>query len=620
MKKTGNKTRLLSCLLAVLMLLAISACNPPGLDDTQPDNTDSAELEEIPTVPVQLMTREANKWNDFFNSSTIEIDGDGSYSGTIDITETVTFIPMIAISAVGTTVDDLIRDGAEIAPAAYANATVTIDSVAVNGELLVLADNEDVLFVPDDGPLRGEGGGEGYANVQVWNAWYTPNQRINVEESNGVSIADMGGELLRFDDPVTSIAIKFTVNGVGSDIVPEGRTPGRNSDNDDDNGNANIPEPPVDIVITGDFNADITAEQLVAQIGAGWNLGNTLDAYYSERPGEPFHWVDHDNMHDVETAWIGGPENATTHSLIKRVKESGFNAVRIPVTWYKMSGDAPDFTIREEWLSHVQNIVNMAVAEDLYIILNTHHDEYIMRFDEDPAVGERAVTALWTQIAERFKDYDEKLIFEGLNEPRARTNDWNAHGQWNWNGNDDFYITINRWNQAFVNAVRATGGNNQLRHLMLATYGAQSTNGPIGGFELPNEPDSSGTDRFIWSIHVYSPHNWAHNGNGSYDVSAVQNDIERVANRATELGIPVIFGEWGSIAANNIDERVQHAHDYIRIATEMRERNSEPVVMACFWWDNAGDFRIINRNGANSDNGKRIINAITRAREGLPLE
>jgi endoglucanase len=592
----------------------MTACRdsePPPAEDTA--QTEAVEvIGEIPPLPVQVMTRESNEWQGFFNSPTFEITGDGTYSGTVTVTGGHTIIPMIIISAVGTTTVDGILPEAEKAPATYTNATVKIDSVLVNGNPLVLTDNEDILLIPDDGPLVG------YANVQIWNAWYEPNQRVNVEESDGVTALDMsGGEHLQFSSPVNSIEIEFTVDGVVAWAVPVDVTP------DVTDAPEEIPYiPPTNVDITGDFNAALTAEQLVREIGVGWNLGNTLDAYHSDNPSEPIHWVNHNNMQEVETAWIGGVENATTQALIKRVKESGFNAIRIPVTWYKMAEDYPDFTISENWMSHVQSIVNMAVAEDMYIILNTHHDEYIMRFDQDPAVGERAVTALWTQIAERFRDYDEKLIFEGLNEPRARTNGWDTQGHWNWNGSTEMYNTINRWNQAFVNAVRATGGNNQLRHLMLATYAAQSTDGPMSGFSLPNDPVSgNGTNKFILSIHVYSPHHWAHNGDGSYEGdSAVRRDIERVANRAAELGIPVIFGEWGSVTRNNLDQRVQHAHDYIRIATEMRNRANNPVVMACFWWDDSGSFALIHRTRPISDNSLRIINAITRAREGLALE
>ncbi|MCL1867035.1 MAG: cellulase family glycosylhydrolase, partial [Oscillospiraceae bacterium] len=239
-----------------------------------------------------------------------------------------------------------------------------------------------------------------------------------------------------------------------------------------------------------------TAAQIVGDIGIGWNLGNTLDGYNSNSPEPssetyPSSLKDFNNPSRVETVWQGGRAYRTTQSLVSAVKSAGFNAIRIPVTWYKampnldMSRSSPDYTIDPRWMNHVQSIVDMAVREDMYIILNTHHEEYIMRFGNvEKSTG--AVTALWTQIATKFKDYNEKLIFEGLNEPRRRNNSsWTESGVWSWDGNSTDYGIVNTWNQAFVNAVRATGGNNTNRCLMLATYGAQARTPQMDGLKLP---------------------------------------------------------------------------------------------------------------------------------------
>jgi endoglucanase len=613
-----KKFKKLLSLVLIAGLLTASACKPSdeATEPTEPTAPTSASepTEGNPTeaegssVEVQLMAREGNMWSDFFRSDVIEITGDGTYSGTLSITGGwFDAFPMLIISAVGTTVEDGILSNAVKAPSKFLNATVTIDFVKVDGTELTLTNHEDVLLVPDDGPL------EGYANVQLWNAWWEPNQRIVPQGIAGI-VPDRSDLVLGFNSPVSRIEIQFTVSNVGASapVNPVTATPATTRE-------PALTQPPVSVNVTGDFNTSLTSTQLVREIGVGWNLGNTLDAYNSGNPSEQFHWVDYDVMSSVETAWIGW-EAVTTPQIIRMVKDAGFNAVRIPVTWYKMAGGDPDYTIREDWMNHVQNVVNMAVAEDLYVIINTHHDEYIMRFD-NPDEGERAVTALWRQIANRFKDYNEKLIFEGLNEPRHRTNSWNTQGQWDWNGNSDRYATLNRWNQAFVNAVRATGGNNQYRHLMLATYAAQGTHAPLNGFVMPVDPVSgNGKDKFILSIHIYSPHGWAHNGHGSYSGDgAVRGDLERVANRASELGVPVILGEFGTLARNNHDQRVQHAYDYVRIATEMRNRSPNPVVMACVWWDDSGSFRLIHRTMGIDDKANEIVTALMNARKGLPL-
>ncbi|MCL2036774.1 MAG: glycoside hydrolase family 5 protein [Oscillospiraceae bacterium] len=580
-----------------------------GRTRTSADVSDSSgEQSEVSgnvtPMPMQLMTREGeNDWSAFFESDTFDIVGNGTYDVKLNIPGTRSVLPMIAVSTVGTTVDDRKNDKAIAAPEEYLGALVSIESVKINGSTaLTLTNNTDVPLVQDGGPL------EGYANFQIWNAWDEPQQRV-VPDSN-VKIQSGSNRSLEFTSPVSSIEVTFTVSGVGA-----GTSGTATTGEEATSKSPGTAPPPVSVDITGDFDTSLTSEQLVGNIGVGWNLGNTLDAYYSEDPGEPFHWVDYNNMAELETAWLGGVANVTTPALIKRVKDSGFNAIRIPVTWYKMTDIDNGYVISPQWMEHVKSIVNMAVAEDMYIILNTHHDEFVMRFDNADE-GERAITALWTQIASTFNDYNEKLIFEGLNEPRRRNNAWNTQGQWNWSGSSGDYEILNRWNQAFVNAVRATGGNNQYRHLMLPTYAAQGHDGPLKGFVLPSDPVSgNGKGKFILSVHIYSPHDWAHNGNGSYrGVSSIETDLNRVADRAAELGVPVILGEFGTVARNSHEDRVQHAGDYIRTATEMRKRSSNPVVMACFWWDDNGSFLLAGRTRSFSDNSIEIIKAMINAR------
>ncbi|MCL2035759.1 MAG: cellulase family glycosylhydrolase, partial [Oscillospiraceae bacterium] len=198
---------------------------------------------------------------------------------------------------------------------------------------------------------------------------------------------------------------------------------------------------------------NISAATLVNEIGIGWNLGNTLDAHSSSNPAAPSAALqDFNNPSAVETVWNTDRRFRTTQELISAVKGAGFNSIRIPVTWYKATGSAPNYVIDPRWMEHVQSIVDMAVREDMYIILNTHHEEYIMRPNSsaEAAAGRQAVTALWTQIANRFKDYNEKLIFEGLNEPKARTNQWDTSApgqspQWNWTGSTALYGVVNDW-------------------------------------------------------------------------------------------------------------------------------------------------------------------------------
>ncbi|MCL2071835.1 MAG: glycoside hydrolase family 5 protein [Oscillospiraceae bacterium] len=359
---------------------------------------------------------------------------------------------------------------------------------------------------------------------------------------------------------------------------------------------------------------NITATALIGEMGIGWNLGGTLDAHNDRDPAnQPSNLRNFNNPAAVETAWLSGRQNRTTQELISAVKSAGFDSIRIPVTWYKAAENytvnTSEYTIDQRWLNHVQSIVDMAVREDMYIILNTHHEEYLMRFD-NAAAGTRAIRLLWTQIAEHFKDYNEKLIFEGLNEPRIRNTalfPWNAGlpqgydsgAVWNWTGNSSGYITVNTWNQEFVSAVRDTGGNNANRILIVPTYAAQGTSSPIGAFMLPNDP-GHGTSKLVMSVHFYSPVDWAKNATTTTYPGAgrITTDLTPSANRAAALGVPLIYGEWGSRAQQSHSGRVTHAYDYTRAVADLAARSGNPPIRTFVWDDAASDnagFGIVNR-------------------------
>ena len=150
--------------------------------------------------------------------------------------------------------------------------------------------------------------------------------------------------------------------------------------------------------------ADISSQELVADMKLGWNLGNTLDA----TGGIAL---------ESERAW-GNP--TTTQEMIDEVLAQGFNVIRIPVTWEGHFGDGPDYKVHEIWMNRVQEVVDYAYNKGAYVILDIHHEEWHFPSEENKEAASEILTALWTQIAERFKDYDEHLIFDGLNEPRKK--------------------------------------------------------------------------------------------------------------------------------------------------------------------------------------------------------
>ncbi|MCL2036269.1 MAG: cellulase family glycosylhydrolase [Oscillospiraceae bacterium] len=313
----------------------------------------------------------------------------------------------------------------------------------------------------------------------------------------------------------------------------------------------------------------VSASQVVSRMGAGWNLGNTFDAYSSgsssySNPinGSGWNWLASGNyanmtVTQMETAWLGGSSHAVTRQLIQNVKASGFNTIRIPVTWHKaISGShtSSSFTIRAEWMTRVKQVVDWAIAEDMYVILNTHHDEYILPFSNSSETNQSraTLTRLWTLIGNEFNDsYGERLIFEVLNEPRVK-----GHAR-EWEGGSRAHRqNLNQLNQAAVDAIRATGGNNRYRILMIPTYAASSApswaNNEGGAFDSFVKPTDTGNtvNKLILSVHAYDPGGWTgiSGTGGSWSTSDITTVFNRIQTASNNFGMPVVLGEWGAVA------------------------------------------------------------------------
>ena len=235
------------------------------------------------------------------------------------------------------------------------------------------------------------------------------------------------------------------------------------------------------------------AMQLPYKLGIGWNLGNHFDAY--------------SNGVSSETAW-GNPK--ATQFTFDRVKTAGFKTVRIPVTWLGHIGEAPDYKIDEAWLDRVAQVVGYAEKSGLNAVVNMHHDGAdgahwldIKGAAQDPAVHQRVmeqITAMWGQIAAKFADKGEFLIFESFNEIHD--------GSWGWGDNrkdgGKQYQCLNEWNQAFVDAVRAAGGKNVDRILAVPAY-CTNVDLAIESFVMPQD---SAEDRLIMAVHSYDPYDY----------------------------------------------------------------------------------------------------------------
>lgn len=306
-----------------------------------------------------------------------------------------------------------------------------------------------------------------------------------------------------------------------------------------------------------EFNTDLTAMELTADIRIGWSLGNTLDANGGTGVSQ-------------ETSW-GNPK--TTPELMQGVKDAGFNAVRIPTTWEKQMDE--NNVINAEWLARVREIVDYAYDLDMYVILNMHHEEWYQPYaDQEEAITAK-LTTCWTQIAEYFKGYDQHLIFEGMNEPRWK----NTQFEWN-GGNEEGRTVVNHLNKAFVDAVRATGGNNQYRFLMICPYAANSSESALAALEIPDD------DRLIVSVHAYIPYSFALQNPGSdkwvASKATCTGEIDTLAEVLDRLfiskGQAVIIGECGAMNRQNEPYRAAWAEYYFS--------TFKKIGIPCFWWDN----------------------------------
>ena len=332
----------------------------------------------------------------------------------------------------------------------------------------------------------------------------------------------------------------------------------------------------------------LTAAELAADIRIGWSLGNTLDAHNG--PGGFAHLgggrYANTSVTELETGW-GRPVTRPEH--FTALKDAGFNAVRIPVTWFKAC-DA-NMNIREDWMARVKEVVDYAVDTDMYIIINTHHDDILFRLlDDEMEDSKRNIVKIWEQIANTFSDYNDKLLFEGLNEPRTI----GSPAEWR-GGTEEERNNLNILNQLFVDTVRNTGGNNAERVLLIPTYAASANETAQRGLVIPND---SVENRLIVSIHVYEPWSFAlRTGDGSVktwnknnldDTAPITTFIDLIYEIFVSKGIPVIMGEMGALNRDNLEARVEWAEFYTAYA---KSKN-----IPCFWWDNGSHWVLTRRS------------------------
>lgn len=284
-----------------------------------------------------------------------------------------------------------------------------------------------------------------------------------------------------------------------------------------------------------------TAQEVAKNMGIGLNLGNTMEAYNAANCEKiTYEWIPvigKNTPKDYETCW-GAVE--TTQAVINGIKAEGFDTVRIPVFWGNMMKNDGTYTINSEYIARVKEIVDYCQKADLYTVVNIHHfDEFIIRRNSTEKCKE-IFTNLWTQIAEYFKDYPYTLVFEGYNEYLGGSQ-FNGSGELAELSKNDAYKMTNTLNQAFVDAVRATGGNNAERVLIVSGYWTNIDNTTSPQFVMPKDTVS---DRLMVSVHyVDNLMYWINQIGGQSWLDYTDSQIALLNKAFTEKNIPVFMGE-----------------------------------------------------------------------------
>lgn len=318
-----------------------------------------------------------------------------------------------------------------------------------------------------------------------------------------------------------------------------------------------------------------TAElDFVREMGAGWNLGNSLES------------ICIDGSYTGNALELYWQNPATTKEMIEEIHNAGFGTIRIPVTWENHMDSQGN--MEAVWLDRVREVVDYAIEDGMYVILDAHHDTWFEPFPEKEETAVSMMEKVWNQIGEAFIGYDNHLLFEGMNEPRCigTAEEWTG-------GSEETAELVNCLNQTFVDTIRAQGGNNRERYLLVTTYGGSSLENALKYFRMPEG------EHLIVTVHAYLPYSFAMDEKGETvwqeaEVQEIEDTMSRLHTGFVSKGIPVIIGEFGAIDKCNTEERLKWLAAYLEAA----EKNG----ISFIWWDEGGPsgetygrFRIFDR-------------------------
>jgi len=367
-----------------------------------------------------------------------------------------------------------------------------------------------------------------------------------------------------------------------------------------------------------EFDDSIKARRIVDEMGFGWNLGNTFDAWSGNKQDQGL---------GTETIWGC---TKTTEAIIKGLVAKGIKTIRVPVTWHNHIIDE-NYTIDPEWMKRVKQVIDWCLENGLYVIINTHHDNsetqnikygqgyYPLR--QDMVESEKFLYNTYRQIAMAFNNgYDHHLIFEALNEPRPIKTDF----EWNYKKGEpiceESSSVINEYLKVIVKAIRTSGGNNEKRFIMVTPIAAAYSSAINQDFIFPGDSKYNPTNpKILLSVHMYLPYNLAMNKDMSYTTfeesyaNELYSDFKNLYESFVLKGHNVIIGEMGITNKNNTEERVKWAKYYVSTARKFN--------LPCIVWDNeyfdntvsAGENFGLYRRGSGKWDPEELIDAYVEA-------
>lgn len=318
---------------------------------------------------------------------------------------------------------------------------------------------------------------------------------------------------------------------------------------------------------------NMSSQQIVTNMHIGWNLGHSLECCLSNIAGDQIPDVTPKTQQIIDETFWGNP--TVSEKLFWQLTDNGINAVRLPITWREHIDESGN--IDERWLNRVQQVVDYAYNCGMYVIITMYHDgardndAWICNAEKDFNGTLSRYTNVWSQIAERFRTYNERLLFESMNEV-------DFYGS----GKERSYEILNSFNQSFLDTVRSNGGNNTYRHLLIAGYGADITSTCNPRFKMPEDP----AEHSILSVHYYTPRTFCVSSIQNYwgtksEQEWMERQIESLRTNFVDKGIPVILTEY-SAKGNDAASRVFFCEKLTKLCRDN--------YISTFLWDDGSEF------------------------------